>query len=503
MEINDSYIVLYYDIEDNENILKLENLINESNDAQIKIMLCGTDYDNDFISSNFVKNFIELILKNQNFNNIIKLCEKEDEKKCLENCLAIFYLTKKKGKYFTENFNEIMDLKKFILHEEMDKYRTIFNVIKKFKNSDEKYIFKNPKFYNHYGFLEGSDEINELYNKIYEERTKNMYIPPTKLETISEESNESQRFLKKRMNKEEVNEEKRIQYIKSKDDKNEKIKNILYTYYVETDDGTTNDIQRGCILENARNKCIDKLYIYIDDNDKKDYLNALLKDKLIQENYNKINFIENENSGFFNIIDVVNKSNKDHYGDIIYILRSDTIIPYQESIENIYFDFIDNKKVYGISRVERNLNGNMYKDQTLSQFFYALSQDMYIYQSPLILDKNKTDIINFYEEYSELIFNKVLENNEYEIYNDTEKYKLIRILVNDKERHIIKKIEVKKNEENEMGNKYKYNPENSGLNSIPIEHFIKQLDENEIFLVKQSIFNKFIMKKINIAKNEL
>ncbi len=510
MEDNDLFVVLYYDICE-DNLLKLENLLNESIEAKIKVKLCMAEYQDEFFSSHSIK----LLLKNDFFNKLfseqnpyIYLCDKNEEKYNLENSLAIFYLTKKKGKYFTENFMEIMELKKLIIFEEMDKYKSILNVIKKFKSSNDKYVFKNPKFYNYYGFLEGSDEINELYNKVYEERNKSIYYVPPIVEEQEEKKEEiSYRFIKK-VNKEKKyeEEEKKIIYEKKKneEDENNKIKNVVYTYYIETNDSITNDIQRGCILENCRNKSLDIIYIYVDDNDKRNYLDCLLKDKLNEENYRKITFILNETYGIYNIMNVIKQSNKDHDGDIIYILRSDTIIPYQESIDNIYFEFLDNvRKVYGISRVERNLNGHMYKDEMLGQLFYATSQDMFIYNSPLKVENKEEEIINFYEENSELLINKMLEYNDYEVMNDTTNYKLIRILGNDKERYIMKKMENKKNEENEIQNKYKYNPENNGLESIPIEHFFKQLDEKEILYVKQHIFNKYIMKKINMSKKDL
>ena len=276
--------------------------------------------------------------------------------------------------------------------------------------------------------------------------------------------------------------------------------NIL-TYYKHYDLELLNIIQKKCIFENLKNKYINKV-IVIGNN-----LDERLKD--ILENNESKNLIKEEfliNEEFIDLSfkDIFEIINNKYSNKIFCILRSDIILPNQEGLEDIEIDMEEyDKKIYCISRIERLINGNLIKYDKLNKIFYSSEQDSWIFKSPLNINLELLKNIYFYERFSELILNNVLKINNYKIINNTNKYKVLRILTdnNIETRKILNINTVKRDV-----NTFFLLPDEDSFNKIPIEHLIKifNLDEQELYNLKCDLFNKYLRKNIicNMYKYE-
>lgn len=276
--------------------------------------------------------------------------------------------------------------------------------------------------------------------------------------------------------------------------------NIL-TYYKHYDLELLNIIQKKCIFENLKNKYINKV-IVIGNN-----LDERLKD--ILENNESKNLIKEEfliNEEFIDLSfkDIFEIINNKYSNKIFCILRSDIILPNQEGLEDIEIDMEEyNEKIYCISRIERLINGNLIKYDKLNKIFYSSEQDAWIFKSPLNINLELLKNIYFYERFSELILNNVLKINNYKIINNTNKYKVLRILTdnNIETRKILNINTVKRDV-----NTFFLLPDEDSFNKIPIEHLIKifNLDEQELYNLKCDLFNKYLRKNIicNMYKYE-
>lgn len=209
--------------------------------------------------------------------------------------------------------------------------------------------------------------------------------------------------------------------------------NIL-TYYKNFDNNIINIIQKKCIIENLKNKYINKV-IVITNNDNMIHLKDIL-DTQYSKNLIIEKFTYNDAS-YKDIFEIINKKYNNH---IFCILRSDIVLPNQDSLGDILMEFEDNEnKIYCISRIERLINGVLIKYDKLNKIFYSTEQDAWIFKSPLNINLDYFNNIYFYEKFSELALNNILKNNNYKIINDSNKYKILRILTdnNIKNRHIL------------------------------------------------------------------
>ena len=268
--------------------------------------------------------------------------------------------------------------------------------------------------------------------------------------------------------------------------------NIL-TYYKHYDLELLNIIQKKCIFENLKNKYINKVVVI------GNKLDERLKD-IIENNESK-NLIKEElfiNDGFIDLSfkDIFEIINKKYINKVFCILRSDIILPNQESLEDIEIDMEEyDKKIYCISRIERLINGNLIRYDKLNKIFYSSEQDAWIFKSPLNINLELLKNIYFYERFSELELNNVLKINNYKIINDTNKYKVLRILTdnNIESRQILNVNSLKRDV-----NTFFLLPDEDSFNKIPIEHLIKifNLDEQELYNLKCDLFNKYLRKNI-------
>ena len=260
----------------------------------------------------------------------------------------------------------------------------------------------------------------------------------------------------------------------------------IITYFKNSENNILNTIQKKCIIENSRNKFINKVLV-IGDNLKDIFKEANLE--------NIILYPFNDNVSFKDLLYIANK----HFENkIICLIRSDIIIPNQDELEDIEDYMSSNKNdIYCLSRIERLINGNIQRSRALSNLLYSTEQDAWIFKLPL---KNIDSIdylenIYFYEKYSELYFNNFLKINNYNLLNDTNKYKIIRLLSNDNiEDRLLLDIPFIIPEKEDI---YLL-PDNESLDKISIEQLVKILNINnkDIYHLKCELFNKYFADKI-------
>jgi len=291
------------------------------------------------------------------------------------------------------------------------------------------------------------------------------------------------------LNNNKINKNIKLEYTKIlKYYENEKM-NIL-TYYKNFDNNIINIIQKKCIIENLKNKYINKVIVITNNDDMihlKDILDTQYSKNLIIEKFTY------NDASYKDIFEIINKKYNNH---IFCILRSDIVLPNQDSLGDILMEFEDNEnKIYCISRIERLINGVLIKYDKLNKIFYSTEQDAWIFKSPLNINLDYFNNIYFYEKFSELALNNILKNNNYKIINDSNKYKILRILTdnNIKNRHILNNNYKKNNIENLL-----ILPDNDSFNKVSIEQLVQiiNLDEKELYSLKCEIFNKYLKKNI-------
>ena len=196
---------------------------------------------------------------------------------------------------------------------------------------------------------------------------------------------------------------------------------------------------------------------------------------------------------------MIDYANSKLHGKIIFIARCDIILPNQNDLCDLKFDLTNNNDIYALSRIDRLINGNLVRSDKLNKILYCNQQDAWIFKSPLnIEDKPHNDMshILLYDKYSELYFNKILINNNYNVINDTNKLKIIRLLHENNldNRELIDEKEI--DEEHEE-NIYIL-PDNSSLSKINIDKLINfiGIDDKELYNLKCYIFNKYFKSKI-------
>ncbi len=532
-----NYIVIYDEIVENKlNIY--ENIFNicKENENNLSLFFINNDKKNHDLYVNILCKS-EIIIEGL-VSGKVDIYYGENIKEFLENSFCIFYFLKYKNDYFTKNIKEIINLNKFILHKNMDKYKALINVLKDLNHKN--HIFNQNNFLNYYHKLEGTEELNLIFNKYINKDIDDNNVPKKiklikkviheeeekeegeneeeekeeekKKEEKEEEEKEEEKEEeeKEEEKKEEEKEEEKKEEEKKEEKKNKieknisiqlnknddmKVNNVYITFYNHTLHNLTNDIQIKCIIENCKNKLFNKYVIYHDN--KNEYLIDYFKNELNEEFIQNIIFIHNEDGNILKINKVIDYINKNYIGDIIYLSRSDILIPEQNNIKNIQFKLFENNYVYAISRIERKLDGTMFKESAFNNLLYSHLQDLYIFKAQLHIDiKNNIEIygsLDFYETKFEILFNKILENNGYYIINDTNNCKILRILCNNdaNERYIMKECKIDYKDYN-----CSYIAENNILNKFNLENYLKNMDlnEDELYLVKQYIFKLFIKK---------
>lgn len=164
------------------------------------------------------------------------------------------------------------------------------------------------------------------------------------------------------------------------------------------------------------------------------------------------------------------------------------------------FDIEEVKKkfVYTISRLDRLLNGNLIKYNKLNNILFSTEQDAWIFKSPLYIDSDNINDLSLNDKYSELYFNNILKKNNYNLFNYTDKFRIIRILhENILDSRPLLTNNIDKTRLMEMENTINLVPDNS-INNVSIDSMINMfnIDANELYLIKCELFNKYYKNKL-------
>ena len=424
--IDNMYIVLYYDRDNNDNNYNLQ-IINSIKHVFNKMII-------NILSFNEIKNEDLDILEIYPDSSI--------EESLIKNSYTILYLSK----YNRSNI--------------------LINLLKKYNKN----IFYNVIDFNNYDFtlLTNNETILNNINNF-----ENIY-------------SEYEILFKKNSYVKNIN----ITYDKLNNDDNKNNMINIITYYKHFELDILNIIQKKCIIENLNNKNVSSIYIF--GNNLKENLHDIfnnIKKTIVLHDIDK-------NISYKDLIEI---SNTKLENKIICILRSDIMLPNQNNLDYINIDLsINNKDIYILSRIDRMINGNFIRSEKLNKILFSSEQDAILYKSPLIINNDdmlKMNTIYFYDKYSELYFNQILKNNNYEVINDTNKYKVIRLLYeNNLENRLLINDEIKINNVDEVF----LLPDNILIEKISIQQILNftNIDDKELYNLKCEIFNKYLKKKI-------
>lgn len=276
-----------------------------------------------------------------------------------------------------------------------------------------------------------------------------------------------------------VVETKSIQYIKEDEGIMEvckKTKIELITYYKNMEGNDLyQKLQIKCILENYKNPLVE---------------NMVVIGRNIEEIFSTIEYerIENKRLIFINddddeitFQDLFIICNELFLDKIVMIIRSDVIFTSQCMENQFYFDFLfGDKKIYCLSRIERDIHGRYIRLQPHTNIFGGTEQDGWIFKTPITCMEEKyienIKEFDFYEKTSELYLNYYLKEHGYELMNDIRDKTIIRInLCNDFSKRDIMKPCKKRTEH------YSFHivPESSILENIQLEHLIQMFQGTE------------------------
>ena len=331
-----------------------------------------------------------------------------------------------------------------------------------------KYMKDNHKRVYYHSDIEkmNKDEIENNLNHYQESEWESYY------HSLSEYRNEKQ--IEKQIVREYLLSNEIENHIES--NSSEKIEMITYYRNMEENE-IYQKLQIKCILENYKNPMI---------------RNMVVIGKNIEEIFSTIEYerIENKRLIFINdnddeitFQDLFIICNELFLHKIVMIIRSDVIFTTQNyQYENqLYFDFLfGDKKIYCLSRIERDIHGRYIRLQPNTNIFGGIEQDGWIFKTPITcMEEKHIDNIkefDFYERTSELYLNYYLKEHGYELINDIRDMKMIRInLFEDlSRRDIIKPCKKRTNH-------YPFHilPEISALENIPFEHLFMMFQGTE------------------------
>jgi hypothetical protein len=453
------YIIIYYQENDNNNLF-LNKILKYEEFLEYKIILL---YKNKKDSTFSNERIVELIYD----DNV--------EKYFLEEPFTIFYITDDIPSSilidYLKNNEEIM-----FFYKENDN-NIFFNSNEEninFENQDQDEDENDNESKNNNDEYEIDDEDSM---NIYNNTDKNIFINKYECD-----------------NEKKYNQTLNILIQKIKNENNDFINNTdnnklhIITFFKEFEDNEImNSLQQKCIIENINNKDVKSITI-IGRNLEKYFSNINVPNKditLIQNNVTNISY-----SYLFN------KVNEIYDNKIVCIIKSDIVIPNQDSLENIEFLFLEKKNtIIALSRFERMINGNIIKTQELNSIFYATEHDAYIFKTPINIDFSLIDNLYFYNQYSNLELNNILIKNNYKLLNDTKNYRILRLCIDNDVgiRKLINNIDIK---EINKDNIYLL-PENMIFDNFNLQHLsmILKMNEEEINEVKIYMLSVLFKKK--------
>ncbi len=423
-----------------------------------------------------INNKINDYLKNR-FENItlIRYLKPNNEKYIIEENNFNFY-----QEYFDElNEEEFIKKTKYIINLENEDIKESIEILIN-KYNIKVYEYKEWDDIKFEEMLNESFEINNEKRKKIKEDRKN-------------ENYENKEINNNNLNKFSIQKEIETNIIK-KIDKNDKIN--LITYVRKIDNEIIYNMQFKCILENYKNKNVQNILVM--GNDVETYFSKIHFEKI----ENKKIILVNDDDDNITFKDLFVLSNELFSNKLVMLIRSDIILLNNPDWENLHLEFyLDTKKMYCLTRIERDYNGRFIRIPPNQNLFGGVEQDGWIFKTPIDIHRNvnKGSIENhdFYEKFSELFMNKYMIENNYELINNVHNYKIIRITPHQdlRIRDYIKPPKQPIHKED-----FYFLPEKTMIDNLTIEQWFDfcQVDEEEKYKWKVEIMNRSLKNKINI-----
>ncbi len=326
-------------------------------------------------------------------NQYVRCLEGKDEKR------------EENEKYMDElNIEDFIRKSKYIL---FFREREIDNILRKYILQYQKKIYLKKDF-----------EENEFKNWLDEEYQESKII------IHIEKWNES--ILK-------INEENKTfnikKDIKNMDDLNmsmtEGIQMITYVRKIDGND-LLYHLQIKCILENYKNKLIQNVVVI--GKDIETFFQTIHYEKIENKKIILIND-DDDNITFQDMFVIGNELFKNK---IVFIVRSDIIFINSDGNHELELDLLfEEKKMYCLSRIERDIQGRFVRIPPNITLFNSVDQDGWIFKTPIeCMDEREIECIkdyDFNEKWSELRMNHYMKIHGYKLVNDIRNYKIVRV----------------------------------------------------------------------------
>ena len=283
-----------------------------------------------------------------------------------------------------------------------------------------------------------------------------------------------------------LNKNIKLEYTKiNKIYENKKLHMIIYFKNVPNNK-ILNILQKKGIIENSKNKYIKSILVI-------GYkLNEEFNESDISSNIILYNLDENTiHISFKKIFEIAHKY---FQNQIICIIRSDNVLINQINLENIELDILSSENnIYCLSRIEYLINCTYSRPDKDLKVFNSCEQDAWILKLPLNIDINKLENIYIYDKYSELYLNYILKMNGYNLINDMQKYKILRLMCDNNINNRLLINEAKIQEDNIY-----LLPDFNTMQQISIEQLIHSfnLNSDQMYELKCELFNKYLKNKI-------
>jgi hypothetical protein len=422
-----------------------------------------------FEKENFILIFCDDDLLYQKVKDSI--CVENDFVRCLEG------KEEKRGeedKYIDElNIEDYIRKSKFIIYK---REKRIEGILHKYILQYQKKIYLKKEF-----------EENEFKNWLEEEYQESKII--IQIERWNEDIIQS--------------EEKKNIYNISKEIKNiedmnggisEGIQMITYIRKIEGND-LLYHLQIKCVLENYKNKLIQNVVVI--GKDIETFFQTIHYEKIENKKIILIND-DDDNITFQDMFVIGNELFKNK---IIFIVRSDVIFINSEGNHELEFDLLlDEKKIYCLSRIERDIHGRFVRIPPNLTLFNSVDQDGWIFKAPIeCMDEKEIECIkdyDFNEKWSELRMNHYMKVQGYKLVNDIRNYKIVRVNLHPQfeVRELIKEpVKI-------GGTDFEMLPEYSYLENMSFEQMIDLLgiSDEDKYQWKVDMMNRYWKKKLSI-----
>ena len=109
------------------------------------------------------------------------------------------------------------------------------------------------------------------------------------------------------------------------------------------------------------------------------------------------------------------------------IIRPDIYLPEHDNWSILETDVYDNRLLC-LSRFETNKENKIWKDKKEMSNLFSKSQDCWIFKSPIKINNNDNyETLLYDSKNSEIILNNIFIKSDLSLYNNTDKYKILRL----------------------------------------------------------------------------